>query len=339
MLPAFDNQRILLIRLGSFGDLIFTLPAVHLVRKSFPAARITFLVYKEYASLLEGFAGIDAVMTLDRERYRCLNPMSIGAETVSLLSHLARNRFRLVVDFQGFGETGVLTRLSCAPHRWGIVYKPARKWAYTHPVWRNNELHPVAYNLELLRQAGGVVTDRICNEFVPSQRTMEEARHFFANHKLQLDHVTLFIQPFTSDRNKTWPLEKYLATAQHWRNCGVQILFGGGPADRPALEPVRQAGFAVAAGASPLLSAGLVKLSSLVLGGDTGLMHLAVALNKRVIMLMSSTHAGACIPFGHPEWAIAPPNGSAVHSIAADVVKRACDEALLELRSTDRASA
>ena len=60
------GQRILLVRLGGFGDVIFTLPAIHLLRTAFPNARITFLVYKEFASLLEGFTGVDAVLTLDR---------------------------------------------------------------------------------------------------------------------------------------------------------------------------------------------------------------------------------------------------------------------------------
>src|SRR6266478_5662729 len=137
MEPLLQNQQILLIRLGSLGDVIFTLPAVHLVRTTFPSARITFLIYKEYAPLLEGFAGVDAVMTLDRSRYRSLNPLSICAETFSLLGHIARNRFQLAVDFQGFGETGLLTWLSGAPQRWGSVYRPARRWAYTHPVSRN----------------------------------------------------------------------------------------------------------------------------------------------------------------------------------------------------------
>ena len=45
-------------------------------------------------------------------------------------------------------------------------------------------------------------------------------------------------------------------------------MFGGGPGDRPALEPVKTAGYAVAAGAPLLVSAGLATLSSLVLGGD-----------------------------------------------------------------------
>ena len=330
-MQSLPQKRILLIRLGAFGDVIFTLPAVHLVRTHLPAASISFLVYKEYAPLLEGFTGIERVLTLDRARYRSLNPISIGAETVALLGPIVRSRFQLVVDFQGFGETGWLTWLTGAPQRWGSVYRPARRWAYTRPVARNPQLHPIEYHLDVLRQAGGWIPERIHNEFVLPNRTLEEARCFFAEHNLQLERATLFIQPFTSDSHKTWPLGNYLIIAKQWRERRLQVLFGGGPADRPALEPVRQEGFAVAAGAAPLLSAGLVKLSSLILGGDTGLLQLAAAMNKRLVMLIPSLRPGACIPFGHPEWAIAPANGLPVASITPDLVNRVCAQALAEL--------
>jgi len=325
------SERILLIRLGSFGDVVFTLPAVHLVRRTFSNAKLTFLVYKEYAPLLQGFPRMDAVLTLDRKRYRSLNPITIGAETFSLLRHTVRSRFQLVIDFQCFGETAWLTWLTGAPQRWGSVYRPSRRWAYTHPVLRNPQLHPVEYDLDVLGKAGGLIPQRIDNEFIPPESTIEEARQFFRDHQLQLGHPTLFIQPFTGGAHKTWPLENYLATARHWRQRGLQVLFGGGPGDLAPLEPVRQAGFGIAAGAPPLLSASLVKLSNIILGGDTGLLHLAMALNKRVVMLIPSVHPGACVPFGRPEWTITPMNGSPVASIKPEAVNRACAEALAEL--------
>jgi ADP-heptose:LPS heptosyltransferase len=326
-----NQRRILLVRLGGFGDVVFTLPAVHLVRTTFANAQIVFLVYKEFASLLEGFPGVDAVLSLDRARYRSFNPFTICAETGSLLGRLARPRFGLAVDFQGFGETAFLSWYTRAPQRWGSVYRSGRKWAYTHAVWRNTELHPIDYHLDLLRQAGGMVAKSIHNEFVPPESAMEEARRFFAGHKLDVGRPTIFIQPFTSSQPKTWPLEHFIGTAQLWQKRGVQILFGGGPGEQTALAPASQAGFAVSAGAPPLVSASLVKLSTLVLGGDTGLLHLAVAMGKRVVMIIRSLHPGACFPFGHREWAIVPAPGLHVAAVSAAAVNKACGQALAEL--------
>jgi ADP-heptose:LPS heptosyltransferase len=58
-----------------------------------------------------------------------------------------------------------------------------------------------------------------------------------------------------------------------------------------------------------LVSAGLVQLATLTLGGDTGLGHLAVAQGKRVVMLMMHKNPGACVPFQHAEWAVTPGTG------------------------------
>jgi ADP-heptose:LPS heptosyltransferase len=326
-----NPNRILLVRLGGFGDVIFTLPAVHLLRTAFPESQISFLVYKEFAPLLEGFPGVNTVLTLDRRPYRTLNPFSICAHTGSLLSQLARARFGLAVDFQGFGETGFFCWFTRAPQRWGSIYRPGRKWAYTDAVSRNTQLHPIDYHLDLLQQAGGLVVTKIHNEFVPPKAALEEARVFFARHQLEVGRPTLFIQPFTSSQHKSWPLEHFLTTARLWQKRGVQVVFGGGPGDKAALAPASEGGFAVAAGAPPLVSAGLVKLSTLVLGGDTGLLHLAAAMGKRVVMIMRSLHPGACFPFGHREWAIVPPDGLHVMALSSEAVHQACSRAFAEL--------
>src|ERR1035437_6851729 len=158
------NANILLIRLKSIGDILFTLPAVHRVRGAFPEARISFLVSKEYAPLLEGFRDVDDVITLDRARRRQRNPVAIAGEMVGLMGRLRRPRFSLAVDFQGYGETALLTWWTGAPQRWGSVYRPGRKWAYTQGVNRDPGQHPPEGFLSLL-DACGLPAAPIRNQF------------------------------------------------------------------------------------------------------------------------------------------------------------------------------
>ncbi len=324
------KQNILLIRLRSMGDVLFTLPAVRLVREVFPSATITFLVSREYAPLLEGFRDVDETISVDRARYRRGNPISICLETLSLLRVLRRGKFSLVVDFQGYGETAWLAWWTGAPRRWGSVYRPARRWAYTRYLNRDGLMHPVEWNLSLLHHCG-LHPARVLNEFAVPDSALEEARRLLAAHKLALDCPTLFIQPFTSTPAKNWPLDRYIAVAKHWRERGLQVLFGGGPAECAALEPARQAGFAVSAGVPLNVSAGLAKLSTLTLGGDTGLLHLAVAMDRRVTAIIPSMAPGSPHPFQHPEWAVAPPAGLNISAITTEAVIEACGRAFSEL--------
>jgi ADP-heptose:LPS heptosyltransferase len=323
------NKNILLIRLKSIGDVLFTLPAVHRVRENFPGAKITFLTSKENAPLLEGFREVDEVITLDRARFQGGNPKAILSETFSLLRRLRGGKFSLVVDFQGYGETAWLAWLSGAPQRWGSVYGPGRRWAYTRGVTRNDRMHHVERYLSLLEQCG-LRRGEIRNEFVLPDGALNEARRFFAEHNLDIAKPTLFIQPFTSSPQKNWPLDRQLAVARHWQQRGLQILFGGGPAERAALEPVHQAGFPVSAGVPLLVTGGLMKLSSLILGGDTGALHLAVAMGKRVAMIQNSIAAGSPYPYQHPDWAVIATNGRDVSSIETGAVIEACARAFSE---------
>ena len=324
------NPNILLIRLKSIGDVLFTLPAVHMVRGNFPGAKITVLTSRENAPLLAGFREVDEIITLDRTRFRSGNPGAILSEAFSLFRRLRGGKFSLVVDFQGYGETAWLARLSGAPQRWGSVYRPGRRWAYTCGVTRNDNLHLADWNLSLLQQCG-LRPVEIRNEFVLPEDALDGAQQFFAAHNLNPAKPTLFIQPFTSSPKKNWPLENYISIAGHWRARGVQVLFGGGPSERVRLGPARAAGFSVAAGTPLLVSAGLMQLSILVIGGVTGLLHLAVAMQKRVLMLVGYPAHEPGLPYQHHDWAVASLTGGSMAEIQTDVVIEAGERAFAEL--------
>jgi len=323
------RQNILLVRLKSMGDVLFTLPAVHAVRENFPEARLHFLVSRQNAPLLRGFSEIDEVIVLDQAVFLSKNFKAICRGAVDLLRRLRQPRFARVIDFQGFGETELLAWWTGAPERWGSVYRRHRGWLYSRGAWRNDGMHLADWNLSLLRQCG-LPIGPIENKFVLPADALDEARKVFAACQLNWTEPTLFIQPFTSSPHKNWPLEDYLALAAHWRSRGIQILFGGGPSERPALEPARAAGFAVAAGSPLLVSAGLAKLSTLIVGGDTGLLHLAVAMGRRVVMLMGARAWRLTHPLHHPDWAVTTHASDYVSEIKADAVLSACGRALAE---------
>jgi ADP-heptose:LPS heptosyltransferase len=137
-----DRENILLIRLKSIGDILFTLPAVHAVRENFPGAKIHFLVSREHAPILRGFADVDEIIPLDRAIFRSGNLPAAGAGAWRLLAGLRQKNFSIAIDFQGYGETELLAWWSGAPERWGGVYHPPRGWTYTQAVPHGKKIHP-----------------------------------------------------------------------------------------------------------------------------------------------------------------------------------------------------
>jgi ADP-heptose:LPS heptosyltransferase len=317
------RENILVVRLKSIGDVLFTLPAVHALRDNFPDANLTFLSSKETAPLLRGFPEVNGVITLDRAVLQ--NPFRAAPEIFGLLRRMRTGNFSRVVDFQGYGETAWLSWWSGAPTRWGSVYSGGREWLYTRGIRRDQQIHLADWNLSLLRQCG-LRTGEIHNDFALPGDALAEAKEIFRENHLDPARPTLLLQPFTSTPHKNWPLENFLALARHFQSHGIQIIFGGGPADRAALEPARAAGFVVSAGAPLLVSGGLTKLCRLTVGGDTGLLHLAVAMKQRVLMLM--TGMGQTYPYQHPDWAITPPPGKTLAEIATAPIIAAGEQAL-----------
>ena len=322
-----DVKSILLIRLKSIGDVLLTLPAVSAVRQNFPAAHITFLTSRENAPLLRGFREVNEVIALDRAALKSGHPLKVVPEFFGLLRRVRGGKFDLAVDFQGYGETAWLARLTGAPQRWGCVYSTGRAWAYTRHTNYDRSLHAAEAHLKLLH-AGGLNIDEVRNEFSLPADALVAAGKFFAEQKLNPARPTLFLQPFTSSPPKDWPLENFLALAQHWQARGWQVVFGGGPADRARLRPALDAGFVVSAGVPLLVTGGLMKLSKFVVGGDTGALHLAVAMGGRVLALMDTSWPGHPHPFRRPDWTLSPPPARPVAEISVADVMAACESAV-----------
>lgn len=320
-------EHILLIRLKSIGDIVFTLPAVHAVRERFPVARLYFLVSQENAELLSGFKDVDEIIPLDRKMFSTGSPLAVAFGIARLVRRLRQSQFDLTIDFQGFGETEWLSYFSGAPERLGNVYNVHRGWTYTRASTRDGATHPAEWNLALLRTLG-INPGKLRNEYFLPVEPLNAARDFFRASHLSPECPTLFLQPFTSNDEKNWPLDKFLELADHYRQQGTQIIFGGGPGDRARLEPAQASGFCVAAGTSLLVSAGLMQLSSVIVGADTGLLHLATAMGRRVVMIMRSNEPGSCHPFQHPDWAVTCGPGKKIAEVSAGEVSVACDLAL-----------
>ncbi|HTV40910.1 MAG TPA: glycosyltransferase family 9 protein [Candidatus Sulfotelmatobacter sp.] len=314
-------KNILLIRWKSIGDVVFTLPALRCLRSNFPDSRITYLTSPEFAALVKSFSVADEIITVDRARIRQFHKGGL-IELIRLWRNMARTHYDIVVDLQGYGETAWLSWLTRAPRRWAVVHRPSRAWAYTHAVPRDELAHPVDAQLQMLSECG-LETSHPENTFELPPEGRLSAQKLFHEFGLNPHVPTVFIQPFTSGTQKDWPLNKWLALSRRLRSLEIQVLFGGGPADRARLAPALSESFAVAAGTDLLTSCSLAARCALVIGADTGLLHLATALGCRVVLLKHLT-AKEC-PYGHPDWVITP------HRAGVLVAEIELEEVLVEV--------
>lgn len=328
-----DNiENILMIRRGAIGDIIFTLPAYYMLRANFPNSKISFLVKDVYSHVLRGFPGLDEILLIDNKVLSSKNILEIGKMSTDLFHTIRSNNYQLVTDFAGHGEQAFFLWLSGIKHRWGLIKsrKPIRQWFYTNSFIRQlQDVHLIDQHLKLLEQ-GGLTPFPVKNQYVIPQDNLEKAKILFNNWGLSLQKPTIFIQPFTGDgiAGKIWPLERYVTLAEYWERQGFQILFGGGPSEREKLNDVKTR-FPVAAGQADFVtSVGLAALSSIVVGGDTGLLHAALAAGKRTVMVVGPTNYQLIGPYRHPEWAVRPQTGILIENITVEQMIEATNTAI-----------
>lgn len=325
-------ENILIIRRGAIGDIIFTLPAYYMLRTNFPNSKISFLVKDVYAHILAGFPGLDEIITIDNKVLSSRSVRNVGKMSADLFNTLRNNNYQLVVDFAGHGEQAILLWLAGIKHRWGSINSnnPLRQWFYTNTVVRQSQdVHLIDQHLKLLEQ-GGLTLFPVKNQYSIPQDKLEKANALFTNLGLSQQKPTVFIQPFTGDGipGKIWPLDRYVSLAEYWKNKGVQVLFGGSSAERIKLNDLA-ARFPVAAGQADFLtSTGLTSLSSIVVGGDTGLLHAALAVGKRTVMVVGPTNPQKIGPYKHPEWAVKPQTGSRIENISVEEMIQATENAM-----------
>lgn len=289
-------RRILIVRLSALGDVIHVLPALAALRSTFPEAKITWVSERSGASLIDGHPDLERVVVLERKGWardlaRPLRWPRILGEVRSTLGELRQDRFDLAIDFQGNLRSGLVTRLSGAKLRLGFHRRDAREgsWLFTNlriePA--KDRLHKVDRNLELIRALGFRGDAPL-----PSVPIPESDREWASGVvKAPRDGPVLVLHPGTSlfGRFKQWTSQGYATVADRAaRELGARVIISRGPGDERIIDAIlgHVSSPVEAVGPLPLQRfAALVSRADLLIGSDSGPLHLAAATGTPVLGL------------------------------------------------------
>ncbi len=153
-LPELSHcQRALLIKPSSLGDIVHTLPALHLLKQRFPQLACTWLVNPAFASLLEGNPDLAGTLSFPRERFR-------GAAGLGRFAQWLHQWPRQVppdvaFDFQGLLRSGLTARASGAPLRLGLSdSREGARFFHSHRIQVDPQAHAIERALALPRAFG-----------------------------------------------------------------------------------------------------------------------------------------------------------------------------------------
>jgi heptosyltransferase-1 len=302
-------RRLLVVRLGSMGDIIHTLPAVTAIRRAFPEASIGWIVEERWAELLctlpEPRSGprsprrplVDRIHTVNTKTWRrSLFSTQTWEQIAAGLSELRAQRYEVAVDFQGAARSALLTRWSGAPTVYGFA-QPRENVAsmlYSRQVIARGS-HIVEQNLSLAEAVASRPLEVSKIEF-PCDDAIEKQYEA----RLQESGDFALVNPGAGWGAKRWPAERYGEVARRLAEDGLKSLINFGPGEEPLMKAVESASEGAAKGIACSLTEliALTRHARIFIGGDTGPMHLASALGVPVVAIFGPTNPARNGPFG-----------------------------------------
>lgn len=289
-------MRILIVKLGSIGDIIHTLPSLAAIRAGMPDAEISWVVDKRSAEILRSNPLIDNLIEIDTKSLRGGEIIEgIRLEASRQLSELRSARFDIALDFQGLLKSGLVARLSGAKARYGFsktgLRESAARLFYTDTVDIPGEIHVIRKNLAL---AAGALDITVSDNDFEFPITTDE------NHIAEAEAIILgedddfaVLNPAGGWVTKLWHAEKFGQLADRlFEEKGIVSVVAIGPKETELAEKVAAAsrtGKLILAQPSLRGFYELVKRTSIYIGGDTGPTHIAVAAGAPIVGLFGPT--------------------------------------------------
>ena len=299
-------KKILIIKPSAMGDIVLALPVLSALHKSFPQARISWLVRTEFAPLLEGHPYLSEVILFDRKFLgkAWKNPKAFGS-LVSLIARLRKAEFDLVLDLQGLFRTAFLGWASGCKKRFGPDFKREfSHFFYSESIKPPGSIHLVDCLLNIAKAAGASADSA---EFVfPTNTKADDAlRRLLAESSAQEGEYAVLV-PGAADRDKRWPVERFAAMADRIsEKSGLSIIAVGTTGEKDLIRQIREKAhvqvkdLAGRTDISVLIS--LLRRARLVISNDTGPGHIAVGLGVPLVMIFGRTNPSRVAPYGRPE--------------------------------------
>jgi lipopolysaccharide heptosyltransferase I len=281
-------MRILVVKLSSLGDLFHALPAVHNLKVGLKAD-VDWVTQSEYADLVRCFEDVSDVIPFPRRRWARGFP--------EFARRLRLREYDLVVDLQGLMKSALVCRLARARHVLGPSFRREGAGLLYSAVAGapDKDRHAVEENLDAVR-------------FLGLERLPPAFPVRFPPAGVEGARPRVALLPVSRRANKNWPEEGFIAVGRGLRrDFGAQVYCLGGAADVPICAEIEQSVNAEPAGPRALNLAGrtgLVEMGSwladmdLVIGNDSGPIHMAAAVGVPVVGVFGPTDPGRTGPYG-----------------------------------------
>lgn len=293
--------RVLVVKLSSLGDVVHTLPAVMDIQANFPDAQIDWVVESSFAPIVKACSAVRRVIACDLRHWR----KNIGATGTRMawrafITELHQERYDAILDLQGLTKSALVSwlartadkgkRYAMAHATDGSAYERPTRWVadeaidldpHVHALTRSRLLSAKALQYELPTKLQYGLHSSINPHAVDHLQALHDVNDQQHTFTQSSKNLVVFVHG-TSRADKEWPLANWHALGLRLSNLGYRVAMPHG-SEEERLRSVAMAEMIPNAIVWPRMSIdGLMQAMAStagVIGVDSGLSHIAVALN------------------------------------------------------------
>lgn len=306
-------NRILIIKLGSIGDIVHTLPSLLALKASFPHAQIDWLVEKKASTILKNHPWLNQVIEVDTQQWRrSFWRKQIYREILSCVTQLRSRHYDIAFDFQGLWKSAVFGFFSGCKCLVGFdkdhLKEPSCRILYGKTVSSAGEdPHVIELNRTLVRSQGATTGQ------VDFKLNVAEADRSYINTQLAAHGLKEFIilNPGSGWVTKSWaPINYGLLHNRIKKQLGMSTVLTWGPGEEGLVKEV----MATCQSEPPVTFPttipqfiALARRARIFVGGDTGPLHLAAACKTPVVGIFGPTDPLRNGPFHKSDLVVSQP--------------------------------
>jgi heptosyltransferase-1 len=293
-------KRVLIVKVTSLGDIVQALPVVADIKRAFPGVQVDWAADEAFAEVVHWSENVDRVLCAPLRRFKKARRWADFKSIWASIAELRAYRYDFIIDIQGVYKSAIIAFLARSSRRIGYqapdLGERGAAFAYTGRFGRRpkcNAWHGMRIN------AGEALGYQIEGPAVFKLRLPEAGKLPFASTGKP---VAAFFHA-TSKDDKKWPVSHWVAIGRELTQRGFQLVLPWG-SEGERLEAEQIASQLPGATVLPKMSvteiAQMIDACALVIGTDTGFVHLAHALQKRTVMIFVATppaHYGIESPF------------------------------------------
>ncbi|RFU46831.1 lipopolysaccharide heptosyltransferase I [Paraburkholderia sp. DHOC27] len=296
-------KRILIVKVTSLGDIVQALPVIADIKRAFPGVQVDWAADEAFAEVVHWSQSVDRVLCAPLRRFKKARRWADFKAIAASIGDLRAYRYDFILDIQGVYKSAIIAFLARSSRRFGYQSKDLGERGAAFAYSGRFGPRPLGNAWQGMRiSVGEVLGYQPEGPSIYDLKLPEADTAPFGTAEVGDAPVAALFHA-TSKDDKKWPVDHWAEVGNELVRRGFRIVLPWGSAgERAEAEAIsaKVPGSAVLPQMSVTEIARMIDACALVIGTDTGFVHVAHALQKRTVMIFVATspsHFGIEAPF------------------------------------------